>query len=355
MTIKSGRKRVAVVGGGVVGLTCANELAKAFDVRVVADKFGVETDSINATAIWHVYLVPETTQVLKWAERTLARFLEIGKDHATAAIELVEGVELFRRGIGTRPSWAHIPPIFEFLSEGDLKKYNQLDDEFLTEKEKVSLLENPVLWGYRIQAPAVSMDRYLAWLEKTARDAHVAFVRRRLVSLNELASDCDAIVNCSGFGARELVGDTNFVVYKGQYFILKGDASAPRDYVGDDDHPGGMAYMIPRCGEVLIGGCAEQGVENRDLTLSFEDVIRRAGLYVPWLRTRKPSDQARAPVVGIRPSRENGVRLEIDRTSYGVPVIHNYGHGGSGFSLSWGCAESVASLLADEMLTTNGR
>jgi D-amino-acid oxidase len=45
--------------------------------------------------------------------------------------------------------------------------------------------------------------------------------------------------------------------------------------------------------------------------------------------------------VGLRPFRKSGVRLERDQLRDGRAVIHNYGHGGGGFTLSWGCAREV--------------
>jgi len=63
------------------------------------------------------------------------------------------------------------------------------------------------------------------------------------------------------------------------------------------------------------------------------------------LKIEKPNVLAER--VGLRPFRKSGVRLERDHLSDGRTVVHNYGHGGSGFTLSWGCAEEVFELTAD--------
>lgn len=51
-------------------------------------------------------------------------------------------------------------------------------------------------------------------------------------------------------------------------------------------------------------------------------------------------------LVGVRPHRMGGVRLELDANPLnGKRVVHNYGHGGGGITLSWGSAARVVSLL----------
>jgi len=339
--------KIIVVGGGVVGLTTALTLADEFSVSVVAERIGPESDSWKATAVWHVYLVPESGEVLSWAQRSLEKLTELALTTPLAGVELVQGVELFRTTPFRVPSWSHIPRTFRMLTSEELQSYNEFDDTDLRESEIEDLRAHPVSWGYQIEAPAASMIKYLSWLESVATAKGVGFQRLRIDSLDEIAKNGDLIVNCSGFGARELVGDRDFVPYKGQYFVLRASESAPRAYVGDDDHPGGMAYVIPRLGEVMVGGCAEEGREDLAFTLDWANTMRRAGLYVPWLRRRSPSDQARDPVVGVRPCRRSGVRVAIDHTSACVPVVHNYGHGGSGFSLSWGCAQAVLALVRE--------
>ena len=49
--------------------------------------------------------------------------------------------------------------------------------------------------------------------------------------------------------------------------------------------------------------------------------------------------------MGLRPSRTE-VRLEEEFIG-DTRVIHNYGHGGAGVTLSWGCADEVASIVND--------
>ena len=48
--------------------------------------------------------------------------------------------------------------------------------------------------------------------------------------------------------------------------------------------------------------------------------------------------------VGIRPFRAQGPRIEAERRN-GRTLVHHYGHGGSGWSLSWGSAQRALALI----------
>jgi glycine/D-amino acid oxidase-like deaminating enzyme len=70
---------------------------------------------------------------------------------------------------------------------------------------------------------------------------------------------------------------------------------------------------------------------------------RRGGLVEPeprrrFARLRVSEDRAIRTVVGLRPFRAPGFRLEAEKLG-DKTVVHNYGHGGGGITLSWGTSE----------------
>src|SRR5258706_8156949 len=51
-------------------------------------------------------------------------------------------------------------------------------------------------------------------------------------------------------------------------------------------------------------------------------------------------------VVGLRPYRPEGFRVEAERIGEKL-LVHNYGHGGAGITLSWGTASLAVDLLSE--------
>ena len=331
------KRRVCVIGGGVVGLTCAEVLADGFDVTIVADRFAAESASIVATAIWHVYLVDkDDTSTLRWARETLQKLVEISRNHPDAGVSVVRGVELFRRSEPQTPSWAHIPPFFEMLSADEVAAFAQRDDP-------AHAVAVPIRWGYRIAAPAATMERYLPWLHSRVAAKGVGQVQRRLSSLEDAAEFGELVINCSGYGARTLVPEAGISPVKGQYLVYPAGDGGPKEYLGDDDHPVETCYLIPRAGEVIVGGTEEYDDESETFTRSVDELLDRVAPFEPWVESLRDTTPTRSRV-GLRPYRAEGVLLALDVTRE-APVIHNIGHGGSGFSLSWGCANTVHDLV----------
>jgi len=148
------------------------------------------------------------------------------------------------------------------------------------------------------------------------------------------------MVNCTGLASRELAGDDLVTPLLGQVVIAEcGDVDLAVS-VTDDRDPDAIFYVIPRRDELVLGGCSlpfpPGATPELDVALTSRILAhaRRLGVPIGDVRTER---------VGLRPYRTE-VRLERDSR---LPhVVHNYGHGGAGFTLCRGCAESVVELVS---------
>lgn len=90
-----------------------------------------------------------------------------------------------------------------------------------------------------------------------------------------------------------------------------------------------------------IGSCSPSRISQRFVDKNFIDGDKLSRF--PKLNVS--ADRVIKETVGLRPFRKRGFRIE--KESLGTKtIIHNYGHGGSGWSLSWGCAHLVSQLVA---------
>jgi D-amino-acid oxidase len=153
---------------------------------------------------------------------------------------------------------------------------------------------------------------------------------------DDVSREFDVVLNCAGIGARKLVDDHDLEPHRGQVVLVK-KLDLPGAVVCDDVP---LMYAIPRANDCVFGGTNEH---SDDL---MPDPATTAAIVSECCATLKI---APPPIittrVGLRPFRKSGVRLELGRMADGRPLIHNYGHGGSGFTLSWGCAETVLKLV----------
>jgi len=312
-------RRVTVVGGGVLGLSVAHELAAGgHTVTVVADREGEEVVSAVAAAVWFPYR-SGSPALATWLARSLARFSELAADDATG-VDLREGTVVERQPDADR-SWTldvavHRPATADELPPG-------------------------ALGGVRAELPVVTMSRYLPWLRARCAASGVRFERRTVGSVDELADDADVVVVAAGLRSGELLGDDTLYPIRGQVVRLANPGLTA--WVVDDDHPDGLTYVVPRRDDVVCGGVAEVGSWETEPDPETERaILRRTAAMVPALAGRPVLSRA----VGLRPGRDT-VRLE-HVAGHAVPVVACYGHGGSGVTLSWGCAEAVAALVAED-------
>jgi D-amino-acid oxidase len=303
--------RIVVIGAGVIGLTCAVTLAEAgHHVGVRAREIGLDTTSAVAAAIWLPYRALPVDRVTAWAADTLAQLTALARTLPESGIVLRDGAELLREP-GDDPWWAAAMPD---LRRGDLLRPGYVD-------------------SYAFTTPVVEMPRYLPWLIGRAERAGVQLT---VQDVRQWPTDCDAVVNATGLGGTVLTGDTSTFAIRGQV-VFVGQFGLTKWWVDDAE----LTYLVPRSTDVVVGGTEIDGdwdLEPRPHTAAA--MLDRAARIVPEVRS--------APVlahrVGLRPGRPE-VRLEREQLATGPPVVHCYGHGGAGVTLSWGCAAEVRALV----------
>lgn len=310
--------RVSVVGGGVIGLTSALELARAgHQVRCVRDLAVEDTVSRVAGALWFPYHVQPRRLALRWGLDSLARFTAIA---ATVPFEAA-GVRLARGVLVHRAE----PDLW--WTEGVEGVRPAGTDELPPGADR----------GAVATLPLVDTGRFLPWLERECADAAVQLVRGHVTDLDAVP-DCDAVVLACGLRSGALTGDPGLSPARGQVVRLANPGLT--DWLVDGDDPDTLTYVLPHGDTVVCGGTDVEGDWDTGVDPATEQaILARCVAAVPALRGARVVGRA----VGLRPVAAT-VRLER-HTDEGRPLVTNYGHGGAGVTLSWGCAAEVVRLL----------
>jgi D-amino-acid oxidase len=310
---------VTVIGCGVSGLSCAILLQEAgHAVQIVARELPPNTTSNVAAAVWYPYRAYPQELVNRWARESYAVFAELAS-LPESGVAMSAGLEIFEYTVGD-PAWRATLPGFRRPAPDELPP-GYVD-------------------GFAYEVPVIEMPIYLRYLHGRFAAAGGAVRQAALARVEEALDDAEAVVNSSGLGARELVGDRELFPIRGQVLRV---AAAPgvRRFVLDDYGHRGLAYIVPRGDGIVLGGTADDGAEDTTVSAETADAIRaRCETLEPALRGAAALEHK----VGLRPGRPS-VRLEAQRLADGRALIHNYGHGGAGVTLSWGCARAVVELL----------
>ncbi|MEU4195702.1 FAD-dependent oxidoreductase [Kribbella sp. NPDC026611] len=303
--------RVIVVGAGVIGLTCAVRLAEGgYEVAVFARDLPLETTSAVAAAIWGPYLSAPVDRVAAWSRTSYDEFVKLAE--LEPSIRLRHGRE-FLVDRTADPAWADV-----------------LDDFARVPSPPAGFADG---WSYT--APVIDMPTYLPTLVKRLEAAGGTLTR---AALSALPTEADLVVNCSGLGARLMAGDPTVTPVRGQVLTL--EPCGLSEWLIADRGPDELTYVIPRERDVIVGGTSQPNDWNLAVDPdTTQQILDRAFELVPQLRKARVIRQR----VGLRPARPS-VRCELVRAAAGTPIIHCYGHGGSGITLSWGCASEVFDL-----------
>ncbi|MBO0820209.1 MAG: FAD-binding oxidoreductase [Nocardiopsaceae bacterium] len=324
-----GRPNVVVVGAGVAGLTTAISLADAgLTTELITADLGSGTTSIAAGAIWGPVRCGPPDRIRAWSAVGLEVLTQLESQPA-AGVRPVSGVE-----VAASPS----------------SPEDWLDLTGRIRPLEASELPPGMACGWRYTAPVVTMPLYLEylrqWYEALGGTITVSTVR----SLAEDTGPAPIVVNCTGIGARELAGDPSVYPVRGQVVVVENpgieEFYIDHTMVGDQ-----YIYIFPHKEVVILGGTAEEGAwdlsPRQDLS---EQILAACASVDPRLRGARVVDER----VGLRPCRDE-VRVESEPLPGGRVLWHNYGHGGGGVTLSWGCAREITEAIIEGPSASSSR
>jgi D-amino-acid oxidase len=324
---------VLVVGAGVTGLTtavCLAESGRTVEIRTA--RLPQDTTSAVAGAIWGPHLVETGERAARWRLATLAvlRELATGPAGPAAGVRIASGSQIFRGPSPASPA----PP--DWLTElGGYRPCGQAE------------LPPGFSRGWHYTAPLVHMPTYLGYLHARFERAGGRLGVATVSSLAGAAREAGArvVVNCSGAYAHHIVGDLAVTPVRGQA-VLAVNPGLTEFVIAPSDGSAELAYLFPHGEEVILGGSEAAGDWSLEPVPAVADrILRDCAAIEPRLQGAR----VLAHRVGLRPARP-AVRLEAElagtAADRGPLIVHNYGHGGAGLTMSWGCAREAAKLAA---------
>ena len=315
------RKRIAIIGQGVIGLTSAARLLRlGFAVDIYSRGTFSQTTSMAAGAYWWPHKAYPEERVSQWAKETYQEYRRLKADSGT-------GVTFEKH--------------FRFCLDPDENAYAlNLVDEW----QEINGTDYgiPCAKAYLIILPVIDVPTYLPYLKSRVESDGAKIFIKDLSSPAELFPAYDLVVNCSGIGARSLVHDESVFPIRGQVIRI----SHPPHMHGSIriyQRQGPFTLILPRSNDCILGGTAQEG--DWSLAVRKKDtrqILKRCSKVVPAVAECTVLSEE----VGLRPGRKE-VRLELEIAGPSRPIVHNYGHGGGGFTVAWGCANGVASVVQE--------
>eukprot|EP00040_Diaphanoeca_grandis_P019831 m.105037 g.105037 ORF g.105037 m.105037 type:complete len:336 (-) comp27615_c0_seq1:82-1089(-) len=330
---------ITVVGAGVVGLSTAIVLAESGiateGVTVVHDAPTSETTSYGAGALWRPAF-SEDPSVIEYGKLTYERLSAIltSIGPAQSGLSKVSGREYYVDATTPEPAWKHTVENF-CVRKGDA--LGRFSEQFALAHEYVSVMINSPL--------------YLEFLIQRATQLGITFVRAHCDDLDQdvIAQHVvgSIVINCTGVSASLLTHDNDLMPVKGQ--TVKILAPSVKEFMVVPEGPLSLSYIMPRGdGTVLLGGTHEVGATQSFATVgSVRDILSRCAQLMPCLEEAQVVDVW----AGSRPTRST-IRIETEILPSSKTCIHNYGHGGSGMTVHWGCALEVLRHVEQTLRTS---
>lgn len=238
------------------------------------------------------------------------------------------------------------------------------------------------LWGWVFESYFADMPRYLQFLWNRFV-SEGGFVRLTMVDVGSLltTSKTKHVINCLGLGAIDAVNDSApAAIVRGKQVLVPNapmvadldgvplayNYTPTADIFSRADGLPEYVHFFPRSQDWVLGQTREPGTldihgnwvgsaVSGPHVLIGETLIPTAiidlndELLRSWVNVSIDRNEliAREGLRYYRDPDSTGVRLECENVN-GTRLVHNYGHGGSGITMSWGCAQEVVRLIAGD-------
>jgi D-amino-acid oxidase len=311
--------KVTIIGCGVIGLSCGVTcVERGFNTEIIARDLPPHTDSNKAGAVWLPFKAAPQDLVGKWSAVAYQVFSRLAKVSASG-IQLITMVDLYGQSVPENPWWAASLPRDSFR------------------KAEPGELPPGYVDGFVLRVPLIETDKYLNFLMDHFRSLGGVIKQKELHSLDDL--DHPVVINCSGLGARQLAQDPEVFPISGHMTVVK--EKHPIRCLFDEHGKNALAYIFPRPDVCKLGGTAvdHDWNENPDPG-TIQSIITRCQDMEPGLADA----EVIGAYVGHRPGRRE-IRFEREIIGPDRFIFHNYGHGGSGYTVSWGCANELVENL----------
>jgi len=309
-------KKIAVIGAGISGMSTAFLLAEqGHELHIIAKGFSPNITSNKAAAFWFPYHIRNDKRGINWCISSFNFYKSLCS--ADTGISMQKLIKAVKANTGNEDTW------MDFMPPGSLK----------------TLQGDEIPVGYdsatECYVPLIETQIFLPWLYKQVERKNATFKQQQIFDLHDLSTEYDVIINCSALGSRELCNDKTIIPVRGQVVLM--EPGFPNHIFLDNQTP---AYIVPRKDATIVGGTYEENVyDEKTEQDSLDDILRRAYSVFPGLDKRKIIGNW----AGLRPFRPT-VRVEQEEDTN---IIHNYGHGGSGYTLAFGCAQDAVKLVGE--------
>lgn len=370
-----------ILGAGISGICTALVLqALGFEPCIVSKYIPMQQDSVPqfpaaptdyamASAYPHNLRV-QNLPYISSASQQVFKHLEQAKNSGVSRYRIFE---VYEQEPAEPPLWQERINFQRFDGKPELLR-KSMNVPVRREAEQI--------WGWSFDSFFADMPLYLSFLWKEFKANGGQVIEMELNALEQIESLCSKrpIINCLGIGAKTLFADSAPLnIVRGKQVLipdtpmLKADGELPFAYnytpspeiFSRADGSSEYVHFFARTGDWLLGQTREPGQLNEknewvgDAVLG--EYVDLNGIQIPkailTLNEELLNDLfgvtfanreliAREGYRYYRDPDGEGVRLCAEQFGSGT-VIHNYGHGGSGITMSWGCALETARLFVE--------